>query len=80
MSEARDTSRTTFKSAVPKQAARDISKAVEFYPTFRIAPFIFVNIQRYNRSYAFPSSLSSDWCSSVRLTTRGDHCPGMSST
>jgi catechol 2,3-dioxygenase-like lactoylglutathione lyase family enzyme len=32
MSEARDTIRaTTFKSAVPKQAARDISKAVEFY-------------------------------------------------
>ena len=31
MSQARDPRRTTFKNAVPKQAAHDISKAVEFY-------------------------------------------------
>jgi hypothetical protein len=28
------------------------------HPPFRTAPFIFVNIQRYNRSYGVPSSLS----------------------
>src|SRR5712691_6121837 len=31
MSQARDPRRTTFKNAVPKQAAHDIFKAVEFY-------------------------------------------------
>jgi hypothetical protein len=33
-------------------------KITSYDPPFRTAPFIFVNIQRYNRSYGVPSSLS----------------------